>query len=65
MDTGASTPPATGDSVVTEIPGAAVWATGATEAAVFAAMRDGRCYATSGERFLVDFHVGDRRGHRS
>lgn len=38
----------------------AVFAPGATEADVFAALRDGRCYATSGERLLVRFRAGDR-----
>jgi hypothetical protein len=38
----------------------AVYAPNATEAEVFAALRDGRCYATSGERFLIDFRAGDR-----
>jgi hypothetical protein len=38
----------------------AVRAPGAKEADVFAALRDGRTYATSGERFLVEFRAGDR-----
>jgi hypothetical protein len=38
----------------------AVYAPAATEADVFAALRDGRCYATSGERLLVEFRVADR-----
>jgi hypothetical protein len=38
----------------------AVCAPAATEADVFAALRDGRTYATSGERFLVEFRAGDR-----
>jgi hypothetical protein len=38
----------------------AVYATDASQAAIFAALRDGQCYATSGERFLVRFRAADR-----
>jgi hypothetical protein len=38
----------------------AVWAPAAEERAVFDALKRGLCYATSGERFLVDFRVEDR-----
>ena len=38
----------------------AVYAPNASRAEIFAALRDGRCYATSGERFVVSFRADDR-----
>lgn len=37
----------------------ALWATGSTEAEVFDALRARRAYATSGEKFIVDFRVAN------
>jgi hypothetical protein len=38
----------------------AAWCEGASERDVLDALRAGRCYATSGERFYVELRVGDR-----
>jgi hypothetical protein len=38
----------------------AVWAENASEAAIVEAIRAGRCYATSGERVLLEFRANDR-----
>lgn len=38
----------------------AVWTEGTSERDVLEALRAGRCYATSGERFYVELRVGDR-----
>ncbi len=38
----------------------AVWAEGTGEAAVVEALRAGRAYASSGERFYLEFRAGDR-----
>jgi len=37
-----------------------VWAQTSTEAAIFEAIRAGRTYATTGEKFLINVQVGDR-----
>lgn len=38
----------------------AIWSDDASEDGVLDALRAGRCYATSGERFYVEFRAGDR-----
>jgi hypothetical protein len=37
-----------------------VWSRGSREADVLEGLAHGRCYATSGERFYVEFRAGDR-----